>query len=222
MIRKHIPEEKMVDDLTGNLSGTEHFQVQSHLAVCTRCANRYEAWNEILDQTEVHLPSPELKKRVFTTIQQKKQRKYRPLSLVAIAVSLFIVLVSGIFQFKNSPESVEMAEDSIREDIDFLTDDEFIRYFRTLDPKQMHSVSIPSHSRSVKLEIEKIGMHAFPNQQTVVKAFMDSTQEKIIFATKHGLCAYDPKEKYLLCLKPAKQEQEIKIIPIKRNHFNLQ
>ncbi|WP_164669284.1 anti-sigma factor [Virgibacillus doumboii] len=101
----HIPEQKIIDFVLGNLNEEENAQITQHTKKCQACQEVLEEWQDTFDteeqRSEQLQPSNLLKKRLDKSIErednaaEKKKRKQKPKPVYLLG-SLAAVLVLSI------------------------------------------------------------------------------------------------------------------------------
>ncbi len=96
MTIKHIPEEKLVDYLLGNLEQSEEEMVKNHLLHCVECYRNLHQWQIILSEAERVPPSKHLKERIWNSIIKRRMKKKRTWPLPVISLAAMLCLFIGI------------------------------------------------------------------------------------------------------------------------------
>jgi len=90
----HIPEEKIVDYVLGNLSRVEYFKINSHLKYCPKCYMDVRAWQKTLQlETSRQMPTPS-SQQVYSSIRRKQHFKRRCLTVAFASLSLLLLIIS--------------------------------------------------------------------------------------------------------------------------------
>jgi len=205
MVRQHIHEEKIVDYVLGKLSTEEHFKVYAHLTNCKRCASQRDHWEKYLNVETVPIPSPTLKQKIFTNIQQKRNKFNHKFAYIAVSFCIAIILCIGIFQFSKSTPSTnpeDVSTNLTEQDKELI---EFIRLYAT------DHQSIDQHTLKVlNNEIWKSNMkyHKYIYDDPLLKHYdlrpielSRPSNEQIIFISHGSICSYDINRKQILCVQ---------------------
>lgn len=99
MVRQHIREEKIIDYVLGQLPNEEHFKINTHLSICMKCRNERDYWEKQLHVKTTIIPSSDLKQRIFTSLNLRKNRFN--MRWVYVAVSLCVVFLVSFNYFQS-------------------------------------------------------------------------------------------------------------------------
>src|SRR5690625_675880 len=139
MVHQHIQEEKLIDYILGHLSSKEHFKINAHLTVCSKCRNEQVTWEKYLNVETRPVPSSHLKQKILTEIDIKRKKfnvkwVYATVSLCAV----FLIL----FSFFHTPKQENMSNHNAVVHLTSQNDDLF--GIETADPAYTESLSLTS------------------------------------------------------------------------------
>lgn len=96
----HIPEEKLIDYILGNVAPEEMQQINNHIQSCPTCRETLGNWSSMLREKEEKI-APELKNRLWESVHKenipvRKNRK-QLLYVIGSAAAIFLLAISVIW-----------------------------------------------------------------------------------------------------------------------------
>lgn len=224
MVHQHIREEKIIDYVLGHLSNKEHFKINAHLAVCEKCTNERNYWEKQLNFETKPIPSPSLKHKVLTEINQKTSLKNRfknRFAYVALGLCSIFILVIGIQQLATNPTELDHTQQVAVQDDDLINllrlQSNNLQPMEPITNDQLGLINIHNYDQLNKThpidQLTELWKH--PNYQ--------STQQ-IIFVNNDAICNYEVQNKDITCVRFKINPKTNQLIPVdstvyKRNRF---
>lgn len=209
MVHQHIPEEKLIDYILGQLSSKEHFKINAHLTVCSTCRNEHTTWEKYLNVETKPVPSPHLKQKIWTELDIK--RKKLNVKWVYATVSLcaaFLIL----FSFFHTPKQENVSNHGAVVHITPQNNDLF--GIQTADPVNIELLNLPSNFMEndevlvmdVK-DFNQIYVNLFSTQSVYnpsrITMLGHNNEGQIYFSIDHSICSYTIEDTQIYCVQMA-------------------
>ncbi|WAA09919.1 anti-sigma factor [Fervidibacillus albus] len=166
----HIPEETIIDYVSGELEEQEEEQIQRHLNECERCMEMAVHWRQLFDynRREPVQPPPTLKENMWQMVHSKKTKKRKEIWKPVTAVCTFAATIGLLFLvFKGEME--EKPYEVVKNDeIPFET------FHSTPNTKQLNIVPAVNHQQingnmwingdTKEMFLEVDGLPHYPNR----------------------------------------------------------